>query len=70
MTVIVILFFVMLTLQSNSLHHATHAGLGHWNSWLVLWLVADKALCGEEHACYGSGVFEGYAGYLCWVDDA
>ena len=56
--------------ESQCLHHATHAWCSHWHLWLVLLGIADDALCGEEHACYGSGVFEGYAGYLCGVDDA
>ena len=69
MTVIVILFFVMLTLQSNSLHHATHAGLGHWNSWLVFWLVANKALCGKEQSCYRCSVLKSYTCNLSRIDD-
>ena len=46
------------------LHHAAHARVGHRHFGLVFLLVADDALCGEEHACYRGSVFEGYASNL------
>ena len=36
----------------TKLHHATHAWCtSHWHSGLLLGLVADDALCGQEHTC-------------------
>lgn len=34
------------------LHHAAHTRLCHRHCRLLLGLVHDETLCGEEHACY------------------
>lgn len=34
------------------LHHAAHTRLCHRHCRLLLRLVHDETLCGEEHACY------------------
>lgn len=55
------------------LHHAMklhHGGLtsGHGRS-LLLWLVNDEALRGEEHACDRSGILQSHTLNLGRIDD-
>ena len=52
-----------------TLHHAAHARVSHRHFGLVLLLVADNALSGEEHTCYRSSIFKCYASYLSGVND-
>ena len=49
--------------------HATHAGSGHSGGGVLLLLLGDDTLGGEEHTGDGGGVLEGYAGHLGGVDD-
>ena len=53
------------------LHHTTHAwGSTHRHSRLLLGLVADETLGGEEHAGDRSGVLQSHTGHLGRVDDS
>ena len=62
------LFVVMSFFISMSQLH--HSGLsGCWHSRLLLRLVADEALSGQEHTCYRSSVLQSHTLYLGRVDD-
>ena len=57
------LFVVMSFFISMSQLH--HSGLsGCWHSRLLLRLVADEALSGQEHTCYRSSVLQSHTLYL------
>ena len=57
----------------RGLHHAAHTtharGCGR-HLGLVLFLLYQDALGGEEHACDRGSVLESNTSYLGWVDDA
>ena len=59
--------FAMWTLQL--LHHSAHSRCTtHWGR-ILLGLIHDEALGGEEHACDGCSILQSHACHLCRVDD-
>ena len=63
------LFQIYLGFCVADLHHATHTRLCCGHHRLLLGLIDDEALRGEEHASDGCCVLQGYASHLGRVDD-